>query len=33
MDIQEIALGTWIGMLSLRIGKSGGECFDYQGND
>ena len=33
MDIQEIGLGTWIGLISLRIGKSGGEFFDYLGND
>ena len=25
MDVQEIGLGTWNGLISLRIGKSGGE--------
>jgi hypothetical protein len=28
MDIPEIVLGTWIGLISLRIGKSwGGDFF------
>jgi hypothetical protein len=33
MDIQAIDLGTWIGLISLKIGTSGGEFFDYMGND
>jgi hypothetical protein len=33
MDIQEIGLGTWIELISLRIGKNGGEFFDYLGKD
>jgi hypothetical protein len=30
MDIQEIGLGTWIGLFSLRIGKNGGEFFMWE---